>query len=204
VLLGQRAVGVPVVVAGVAIAMSGLTNAAVLARIVHGLHLPAAYLGYLGSAQGAGSIAGGLLVGRLLARWSPARVAAIGAGLFAAGCTAQCLPWWPAMIVGSVLIGIGLPWTLIAGLTAVQIGTPDRLLGRVAATSNLVMFGPVAITIPLGAALVPFGARPLLISAAVLATAAACWRPATACWRPAAALGHPAEAASREERPTVR
>jgi MFS family permease len=173
VLFQQRAVRAPVLVAGTAIAMSGLTNAALLARIVHGLHLPATHLGFLGSAQGAGSIVGGLLVGRLLARATPAGVAATGAALFAAGCGAWCLPWWPAMIVGSVLVGLGLPWTLIAGVTAVQTGTPDHLLGRVAATSNTVMFGPVALAIPLGAAFVQWGARPPLLTAAAVAMAAA-------------------------------
>ena len=52
------------------------------------------------------------------------------------------------------MVGLGLAWALIAGITAIQTETPDHLLGRVAATSNTVMFGPVAGALPLGSALV--------------------------------------------------
>jgi MFS family permease len=103
------AVRVPVLVAALAIAMSGLTNAAALAHLVHDLHLPAARLGLLSSAQGAGSIVGGLLVGRLLARRGPVRVAVLGAVLFGIGRLGWCLPWFPPAVVGSLLVGLGLP-----------------------------------------------------------------------------------------------
>lgn len=163
----------PVRIAAVAIAVSGMTNAAVLLHLVSGLHRPATDLGYLSSAQGAGSIVGGLLVGRLIARLTAARVAALGAILFALACIAWSLPWWPTMITGSVLAGLGLPWTLIAGITAIQTGTPERLLGRVAATGNLVMFGPITLAIPLGSALSALGARPPLLLGAATVLAAA-------------------------------
>ncbi|XVV14563.1 MFS transporter [Actinoplanes sp. CA-131856] len=172
-LFGIPAVRTPVVTAGIAIGMSGLCNAAVLAHLVQDLGLPSTHLGFLATAQGAGSIAGGLIVGRLLARSSPAIVAALGSAVFAAGCLSSSLPWWPAMITGSVLIGIGLPWALIAGVTAVQTRTPDHLLGRVAATATTVMFGPVALGIPAGAALIHLGTvLPLWIAAAVTVTTA--------------------------------
>ncbi len=180
ILFRTRAVRVPVLVAAVAITLSGLTNAAVLGRLVHDLDLPSAYLGFLATAQGAGSIAGGLLVGRLLARAAPATVAAAGVVIFAAGCAAWCLPWWAAMITGSVLVGVGLPWTLIAAVTAIQTRTPEHVLGRVAATSNMLMFGPIALSIPLGSALVTFGARPplILVSTLALLTGTLTLRPA--------------------------
>ncbi|BCJ45393.1 hypothetical protein GCM10010168_86620 [Actinoplanes ianthinogenes] len=171
--LWREPVRTPVLVAAVAIAVSGLTNAAVLLHLVGDLHRPATHLGILSSVQGAGSILGGLLVGRLLAHLAPARVAALGAVLFAAACVTWSLPWWPAMLAGSALTGLGLPWTLIAGITAIQTGTPDHLLGRVAATGNMVMFGPITLAIPLGAALSQVGAHPpLILGAAVILTAA--------------------------------
>ncbi|GAA0478520.1 MFS transporter [Paractinoplanes deccanensis] len=172
-LFGIAAVRTPVVVAAVAIGMSGLCNAAVLAHLVHDLGLPSTRLGFLATAQGAGSIAGGLVVGRVLARSSPVRVAALGAVVFAGGCLSWALPWWPAMIAGSVLVGVGLPWALIAGITAVQTRTPEHLLGRVGATANTVMFGPVALGIPAGSVLVHVGAVVPLIVSAVLCAATA-------------------------------
>jgi hypothetical protein len=71
------------------------------------------------------------------------------------------------------VIGIGLPWTLVAGVTAVQIHTPDHLLGRVSATATMVMFGPIALTTPLGAAVVHLGPRVALVAAAVVCAAVA-------------------------------
>jgi len=171
-LFRQRGLRVPVLVAAVAISLSGVNNAPLLARIVHDLHLPGPHLGILASAQGAGSIAGGLVVGRLLARVSPAGVAGIGAVVFAAGIGAWCLPFWPALIAGSVIVGIGLPWTLIAAVTAVQTGTPDHLLGRVSATSMMLMFGPVALAIPVGSLLVGLGAVGLLLGVGAVALGA--------------------------------
>jgi MFS family permease len=184
-LLSEPAVRVPVLVAAVAITLSGVTTAAVLARIVYDLQLSAAHLGLLTSAQGAGSIVGGLIVGRLLARWSPTVIAGVGIVMFAGGVLTWCLPWWPAMIAGSVVVGLGLPWTLIAAVTAVQTKTPDHLLGRVAATSNMLMFGPIALAIPLGSAVVALGARPPLLAVALLAllTAAAVLRAKTSAIR---------------------
>jgi hypothetical protein len=168
----------PVLVASVAIAMSGFTTAAQYSVVTDRLGLPAVFLGLLAGAQGAGSIVGGLGVGRLLTRSGPVPVAAAGAVLVAAGCLSRCLPWPAALLIGSVLIGVGLPWTLIAGLTAVQIGAPDAVLGRVAATSTAVMFGPIAFAIPLGAAAVSLGGVPPFVFAAALclATAAAAMR----------------------------
>lgn len=172
-ILRLREVRIPVLIAAVAIAMSGLTNAAVLAHIVDDLHLPSTRLGIVTSAQGAGSIVSGLLVGRLLTRLGPVRVAVIGAALFGLGRLAWALPWFTPALAGSLIIGVGLPWTLIAGITAVQTETPDHLLGRVAGSSNTVMFGPIALAIPLGSTLVHLGALTPTLLAAALAFAAA-------------------------------
>jgi MFS family permease len=147
--------------------------ASVYSRVTEGLDLPSTFLGVLAGGQGAGSILAGVVAGRLISRIGTSTVAGIGAALFAAGCVAWCLPWWPALIAGSVVAGVGLPWTLVAAVTAVQTGTPDHLLGRVSATSTTVMFGPIALTNPSGAALVHLGARLPLLAAAMLCLSAA-------------------------------
>jgi MFS family permease len=153
----EPAIRVPVLIAAVSIAMSGFLTSALYELVTHRLHLPPAFLGVLGSAQGAGSIAGGLVAGRVLRRHGPARVAAAGAVIFASALLVRCLPWPAALVASGVLIGVGLPWTLIAGLTAVQLHTPDALLGRVAAASTTAMFGPNSLAIPLGAAAAHLG-----------------------------------------------
>lgn len=160
---------VPVSIAAAAIAMSGFLTSALYDVVTHRLHLPSTFLGVLGSAQGAGSIAGGLVAGRLIRRFGPARVAAAGAVVFAVALVCRCLPWPVALVVSGVLIGAGLPWTLIAGLTAVQTHTPDASLGRVAAAATTVMFGPNALAIPIGAAATRLGGIvPHLMAAALV------------------------------------
>ncbi|WP_433532789.1 MFS transporter [Micromonospora sp. CA-263727] len=168
VLFGSPSTRLPVSLAGVAIGMSGFTTAAGYAIVTEDLGLPATFLGVLLSSQGAGSIAGGLAAGRLIARFGPTTVAVAGAALFAASCLGRCLPWWPAVVAASVVAGIGLPWALVAAVTAVQTNSPDELLGRASATANTVMFGPIALATPLGAAAVLLGSRPPLILAAAI------------------------------------
>ncbi|MDG4797517.1 MFS transporter [Micromonospora sp. WMMD1082] len=178
VLFGSPSIRRPVALAAVAIGMSGFVTAAGYGIVTDTLGLPATFLGVLLSAQGAGSIAGGLIVGRLIARFDPTAVAVAGAALFAVSCLGRCLPWWPAVVAASVVTGLGLPWALVAAVTAVQTHSPDELLGRVAATANTVMFGPIAVATPLGSAAVLLGGRPpLVLAAAVCLTAAAVtWR----------------------------
>lgn len=173
VLAGQRILGVPIMLAAVAIAMSGFTTAAFYELVTVDLGLPSSFLGILLSAQGAGSILGGLMVGRVINRYGVLIVAVAGVVVFAAGLLARCVPWWPALVAGGVIAGIGLPWTLVAGVTAVQTHTPPALLGRVSATANTAMFGPIALAIPLGSAAVHLGARPAILAAAGLCLLAA-------------------------------
>lgn len=166
-------VRVPVLVAAVSIAASGFSTAAFYAAVTGLLRLPTTFLGVLTSAQGAGAIAGGAVVGPLLARRGATGVAVLGAGTFAAGCLLRCLPWWQTMVAGSVLVGLGLPWTLVAGVTAIQTHIPAGLLGRVSATANTVMFGPIAVAGPLGAVAVHAGSRPVLVATALACLLAA-------------------------------
>ncbi|MGA4685407.1 MULTISPECIES: MFS transporter [Micromonospora] len=177
-LLARRTVRVPVALAAVSIAMSGFTTAALYDVVVTGLELPSTFLGVLAGAQGAGSLLAGLVVGRLVRRHGEIAVGAAGTVLFAAGCLGRCLPWWPGTVAASVVIGVGLPWTLVAAVTAVQTYTPQAMLGRVAGTANTAMFGPITLAIPLGSAAVAAGGRPPLVLAAVacLATAVAAVR----------------------------
>ncbi|RGC65858.1 Major Facilitator Superfamily protein [Micromonospora sp. MW-13] len=171
VLLAQRATRVTVALAAVSIAMSGFTTAANYAIVTGTLGLPTTFLGVLFSAQGAGSIIGGLIAGRLIARWGPVTVGVAGTTLFAVNCLVRCLPWWPGTVVASVVAGIGLPWALVAAVTAVQTHTPTAMLGRVAGTANTAMFGPIVLAIPLGSAAVQLGDRPTLVVAAAFCLA---------------------------------
>jgi MFS family permease len=144
-----------VLIASAAMFCSGLGTAALYAVVDRLLHRPPAFLGVLSSVQGGASIVGGLLVGRLLTRLgSELRFAVLGALVFALGPAAQLTGLLPAVLAGSALVGVGLPWTVVAAFTAVQRHTPADLVGRVTGSATTLVFAPPALGIPLGAWLV--------------------------------------------------
>ncbi|WP_030739221.1 MFS transporter [Streptomyces sp. NRRL S-31] len=145
----------PLVAAGaVAMVLSGLNSTAVYALLDTGLHRSASFAGVLTPLQGLGSVVGGLAAGALMRRMPERTFAAAGLALFAAGVLARATPWLPAVLGGSVAIGVGLPCPLIAALTAVQRETPSELLGRVAATANTLIYAPTGLALLLGAGMV--------------------------------------------------
>jgi len=153
----------PVVLAAVALAFSGFCDAARYAVVVDGMGLPTAVIGVMSAGQGAGSIAGGLFTGRIR------NLGPVGAAVFAAGLAMKVVPWLPVNLAGSIAVGVGLPWTVVAAYTAIQRGTPHDLLGRVSATATTLIFGPLAVAIPLGSvALSVAGFLPVLLMSALV------------------------------------
>lgn len=180
-LLGHPLVRRVVGLSSVAVAMSGLANAASYVLLIHDLHRPPAFAGVLSAAQGAGSIVGGLLGARLLDRLSDLAVALWGAALFATGVLSNALfaagllspyvPLTPAVAGGRVVIGVGLPWTVVAAFTAIQRHTDQAMIGRVSASASTLIFAPVALAIPAGVALLPVVDHRVILAIAALATA---------------------------------
>lgn len=145
----------PLVAAAAAVMfLAGINGAVVYAVADDVLGRTPAYVGVLYAVQGAGSVLSGLVAGPLLRRM-PVRVfTAAGTALFALGCGGRALPYEAAALVGSALIGAGLPCVLIAALTTVQREVPDSVVGRTAATANTLVFVPNALALALGAGLV--------------------------------------------------
>jgi hypothetical protein len=167
----QPLVGRPVIVASLAMLGSGIATAGLYGVVAEALQRPPAFLGVLSSIQGGAATVGGLMVGWLMARFGgEAPVALLGAVAFALGCLAQATGWLPAALLGSALIGFGLPWTVVAALTAVQRHTPAAMLGAVTGSATMLVFAPPALGLPLGAAVVSaVDPRVPLVLATVLA-----------------------------------
>lgn len=182
-LLGHRGLRKVVLTSAVSVAMSGFCSAAIYTVITHDLHRAPAFAGVLGSAQGAGSILGGILAGRLLDRPSAQRNAAntgaAGALLFAAAAILWSVPATPVVLAGSFLAGAGLLWTVVAATTAVQRFAPTEMAGGVASTADMLIFAPISLSIPAGAALVAFADHRLCLAIAAAATLAAAMIAAT-------------------------
>ncbi|MEW2288916.1 MFS transporter [Streptomyces sp. NPDC047841] len=165
-------------------ALSGTTVYAVVDRLGHS----PAYTGVLYAAQGAGSVAAGLLAGPALRRLGGRRFAAAGIALTGAAVVARAVPWDPVALATSVACGLGLPCVLVAALTAVQRETPGPLLGRATATAGTLLFTPNVLGLAVGAGLVELAGPGLLLplyGLALLLTAAPLAR------RTASATGSP-------------
>jgi MFS family permease len=167
-------------VGALAMAISGLAVAAQYA-LLDELGRSAAFLGVLTSLLGAGSIAAGLLCGRILRRRDESRLALYGVGCGVAGYGLIATGWLPAVLAGWVIRGFSLPWIVIAVITAAQQLTPDALQGRVAATVTLLLFAAQPVTQAAGAALLgPLNFRAVYLTVCALTAALAfgLWTPA--------------------------
>ncbi|MDT0610685.1 MFS transporter [Streptomyces lancefieldiae] len=164
----------PLVLAGGATMLCAGVNGATAYAVVDALGHSPAYAGALYAVQGAGSVVVGLLAGPALRRLGGRRFAAAGIALLAVAVTVRAAPYDAVAMASSAAIGAGLPAVLIAALTAVQHETPERLLGRVTATANSLVFTPNVVGLAAGAALVELADLRLLLAAlgaALLATA---------------------------------
>ncbi|MFI8823252.1 MFS transporter [Streptomyces sp. NPDC053431] len=153
-LLWESPVLRPLVLAGgFTMLLAGLNGAAIYAVVDRGLGHSPAYAGVLYAVQGAGSVVAGLSAGPLLRRVPERGLAAAGLGLFALGAAARALPYDTVALGASALVGAGLPWVLIATMTAVQRQVPATAVGRAAGTAHTLVFVPNAVALALGAGL---------------------------------------------------
>ncbi|MFF8376737.1 MFS transporter [Streptomyces sp. NPDC015661] len=135
--------------------LAGVNGAAIYAVVDRGLGHAPAYAGVLYAVQGVGSVLAGLVTGPLLRRIPERALAAAGLALFALAVGVRgALPYEATALAASAVIGLGMPWVLIAVMTAVQREAPAEAVGRMAATANTVVMAPNALAIALGAGLV--------------------------------------------------
>jgi MFS family permease len=163
-----------VVTSGTVMVLAGLNNTATFAMLDAGLHRSPAFAGVLTPVQGLGSMVGGLAAGALMRRMPARAFSAAGLALFAVGVLARATPWLPVVLGGTFALGVGVPWPVIAALTAVQRETPAELLGRVAATANTLMYAPTGLALLLGTGMVAgFDYRVQILAAGVAGLAVA-------------------------------
>lgn len=151
----------------------GLSETALFAVVSKGLHRPDAFLGVLISIQGAGAIVAGITAAAILRRLKEGRLVTLGLATAASGFLLQIASSTPAVLVGSALIGSGLPWITVGIMTLLQRRTPPDLMGRADAALDLVLCTPQTVAIALGAGLLAvIDYRILLLAIACLMLAA--------------------------------
>jgi MFS family permease len=184
------------VVTGCAFAVLGLNETVIFAVIGQGLHRPPTFFGIYSSVQGAGAIAGGIIMSRLLRRMGSARMT----GLAIAGVSLSslaCLTSSTAVVLaGAVADGIGLVWLVAVAGAAIQRYTPPRLQGRATAAWTMLVITPQTLSIAAGAVLISYINYRILLLAVIAVTGVCAFllvlRPA-----PEPATGSPPGSASR-------
>ena len=125
-----------------------------LFAITAALHRAPSFIGVLGTAQGVGSVAGGVTAGKLLRRFGDLRTAGIGVLLFAVGDAMFLVPSMPVVLAAMAVAGLGIVWAVVAIGTAYQLRSGQQIQGRVSAAANMVFSVPQTISIAAGAALI--------------------------------------------------
>jgi MFS family permease len=152
----------------------GFSETIVFAIAGPGLHRPPAFVGVLVTIQGAGAVVGGPTAAPLIRRIGESWLAGVAMLLAAAGAALCIPPVLPAVIAGVAVLGVAIPWLVVAFMTLLQRQTPAELQGRAYAAADALVTTPQTISIALGAALIGVaGYRTLLAVMAVVTVAAA-------------------------------
>jgi MFS family permease len=151
----------------------GLADTALFSVVDEGLGRDPAFFGVLMSAQGAGSIAGGVVSVWLLRRIGGQRLVGVALVAFAlSGLTMFASQEW-VVLAGRVLGGAAIPWAFVPAATVRQRLTPPRLQGRTSSAVNLAVTLPQTASIAAGAALLTVVDFRWSVLALVVVTAAA-------------------------------
>jgi hypothetical protein len=155
-LFGNPVLRAAVVVVVTAMLALGLAESVFFAVVDQGLHKPVTFLGLLQSAMGVGAVIGGVLITSLIRRTGELRPVSVGIGLVAAGSALSMVPSAWVVAGAMVLIGAGLPVTVICITTILQRRTPSPIQGRVFTTFEMLTGVPQVTSIAVGSALVAF------------------------------------------------
>ncbi|MGB7424335.1 MAG: MFS transporter [Ornithinimicrobium sp.] len=121
----------------VAIGATGIVNVSMFPVMEQGLQLPPATLGLLVAPQGIGGLLAGLTVAWLIARLGETRTFALGLVLLGVGILPLIGTNLTAAMVGGVVVGLGVTWTVVAFISLRQRLTPPRLQGRTSAATSI-------------------------------------------------------------------
>lgn len=153
-LVADAALRPTMIASAIAWLVIGLGESVSFAMVDQGLHRPAAFLGWLACAQGAGSITGGLSAGRIIGRAGEMSATAIGLCLLGLGMGLCMIAALSAVLVGKIIAGTGFAISAVALVTLLQRRTTPGLLGRVSTAAETFTSGPQTISLAAGAALI--------------------------------------------------
>jgi Na+/melibiose symporter-like transporter len=147
-LLRQLTIGV-----AAALLVAGFSETLIFA-MAGALGRSPSFIGVMGTFQGVGAIAGGIVAARLMRKLGELRLAGLGLLLFGAGDVLWLVPRLEVVLPGMAIAGTGIVWAIVALGTAYQRYSPGELQGRVSAAANMLFSVPQTLSIAAGAALI--------------------------------------------------
>jgi Na+/melibiose symporter-like transporter len=171
-----RALRQIVTATAVAMLVIGFTETVIFVVVQVGLRQPATFVGVLLAFQGVGAVVGAVTAPLIIRRIGEGRALAVGLALFALGDALLIASSLPAAALGVIIAGAGLPWTVVAFITAIQRRTSADMQGRAYSAADTLASLSQTLSIGLGAALVlVVDYRVLLGVMATVVLAAAAW-----------------------------
>lgn len=144
-------------------------NVTNFAALEHGSQSPTSALSVLVSVQGVCSVIAGLAVGWTISKLGFARTSIVGAVLASMGIAATAGKSFLALVLGTVLVGCGVPLLIVAYLAYLQTVTPNQLQGRVSSVSVLVTTAPQSLAAWTAAAMIAnIGYRWIIVAASTM------------------------------------
>ncbi|MGC5615547.1 MFS transporter [Georgenia sp. Z1491] len=149
----------------ITIGATGLSNVVVFPVMEQGLRVDPEMLGALVSIQGVGALIGGTTAALLIKRLGERRTITLGmlalavgmSALVFAGTLVEHLGQALGLVVvgaGLIVVGLNLPWQIVAFVTLRQRLTPPRMQGRVAVATGVVLNLPQTLATMAGAAII--------------------------------------------------
>lgn len=121
-----------------------------------GLHHSPTFVGVIVTVMGVTGLIGGLTAGAVLKRIGCGMLAASGLIITGLSTFGLAVPN-QYVVLGSILpLGLALPWLIVGANTAIQLYTPNGLMGRVNGVINLIITGSQSIGIAVCAWLIAF------------------------------------------------
>jgi MFS family permease len=112
------------------------------------------FIGVMGTFQGVGAIAGGVVSAKLMRKLGELRLAGVGLLLFGLGDALWLVPRLYVVLPAMAIAGLGIVWAIVALGTSYQRYSPGELQGRVSAAANMLFSVPQTLSIAAGAALI--------------------------------------------------
>lgn len=151
---------------GAGLLLVGPVETAYFAVVEDGLGRPPSFAGVLLSMEGVGAVLGALTAPRIMRRRGEQRTVAVGLVLVSAGIALLIPSSLVAVVAGSIILGLGLPWLLIGYATLLQRRTPGPLMARVSTSAELILSTPNTLSIAAGALLIAVVDYRLLLAVA--------------------------------------